>query len=85
MILAGKEYGSGSSRDWAAKGPNLLGIRAAVGLLLVIGLAASWGETGDRMARALAFRVGFSILLFLCILMAWRLGWIQPTGIPAGA
>ncbi len=27
MILAGKEYGSGSSRDWAAKGPRLLGIR----------------------------------------------------------
>lgn len=36
------------------------------------------------MARALAFRVGFSILLFICILMAWKLGWIQPTGIPAG-
>ena len=30
IILAGKEYGSGSSRDWAAKGPNLLGIRAVI-------------------------------------------------------
>jgi aconitate hydratase len=30
VILAGKEYGSGSSRDWAAKGPMLLGIRAAI-------------------------------------------------------
>jgi len=30
MILAGKEYGSGSSRDWAAKGPKLLGIRAVI-------------------------------------------------------
>ena len=30
VILAGKEYGSGSSRDWAAKGPNLLGIRAVI-------------------------------------------------------
>jgi len=30
MILAGKEYGSGSSRDWAAKGPRLLGIRAVL-------------------------------------------------------
>jgi len=28
IILAGKEYGSGSSRDWAAKGPKLLGVRA---------------------------------------------------------
>jgi aconitate hydratase len=30
IILAGKEYGSGSSRDWAAKGPKLLGIQAVV-------------------------------------------------------
>jgi aconitate hydratase len=30
VILAGKEYGSGSSRDWAAKGPNLLGIKAVI-------------------------------------------------------
>ncbi|WP_347331834.1 aconitate hydratase AcnA [Marinimicrobium locisalis] len=30
VVLAGKEYGSGSSRDWAAKGPALLGIRAAI-------------------------------------------------------
>ena len=30
VIIAGKEYGSGSSRDWAAKGPNLLGVQAVV-------------------------------------------------------
>jgi aconitate hydratase len=30
IVLAGKEYGSGSSRDWAAKGPYLLGIKAAI-------------------------------------------------------
>ncbi len=30
MVLAGKEYGSGSSRDWAAKGPRLLGIEAVI-------------------------------------------------------
>jgi aconitate hydratase len=30
IILAGKEYGSGSSRDWAAKGPKLLGIQAVI-------------------------------------------------------
>jgi aconitate hydratase len=30
IVVAGKEYGSGSSRDWAAKGPNLLGVRAAI-------------------------------------------------------
>ncbi|HEY2805117.1 MAG TPA: aconitate hydratase AcnA [Gemmatimonadales bacterium] len=30
VVLAGKEYGSGSSRDWAAKGPRLLGIRVVI-------------------------------------------------------
>ncbi len=30
LILAGREYGSGSSRDWAAKGPNLLGVRVVI-------------------------------------------------------
>jgi aconitate hydratase len=30
IVVAGKEYGSGSSRDWAAKGPRLLGIRAVI-------------------------------------------------------
>ena len=30
LVIAGKEYGSGSSRDWAAKGPALLGIRAVI-------------------------------------------------------
>ncbi len=30
IVLAGKEYGSGSSRDWAAKGTRLLGVRAVI-------------------------------------------------------
>ncbi len=30
IVLAGKEYGSGSSRDWAAKGPYLMGIKAVI-------------------------------------------------------
>lgn len=46
------------------------------------------GQDGERksgmMARALAFRVGFSILLFICLLLAWKFGYIQPTGIRAG-
>ena len=36
----------------------------------------------SNMVRALALRVGLSILLFVCILLAWRFGYIQPTGIP---
>ena len=35
-----------------------------------------------RMARALALRVGLSITLFLLILLAYSLGWIQPSGVP---
>lgn len=38
----------------------------------------------NSMARALAFRVGFSIVLFICVLAAWKLGYVQPTGIAAG-
>ena len=40
-------------------------------------------KTG-RMAQALAFRIGFSVLLFICILVSWKLGYIQPTGIKEG-
>lgn len=39
---------------------------------------------GQKMAMALAMRVGISVLLFCGILLAWKLGYIQPTGIPAG-
>ncbi|ARU04250.1 twin transmembrane helix small protein [Comamonas serinivorans] len=42
------------------------------------------GQRSRRMARALAFRIGLSILLFIVILVAYKLGYIQPTGLPAG-
>jgi hypothetical protein len=68
----------------------------ALGFLAVIACLATalffmlrGGNAGPaksrRMARALALRVGFSILLFVCILLSWQAGWIQPTGIPPGA
>jgi hypothetical protein len=37
-----------------------------------------------NMMRALAVRVGLSVLLFLCVLGAYWMGWIQPTGVPLG-
>ncbi len=40
-------------------------------------------KTGNMM-RALALRVGLSVLLFACILVSYWAGWIQPTGIPLG-
>ena len=46
-------------------------------------------EAGDderprdkRMAQALAWRVGNSVALFLLIMLSYRMGWIQPTGLP---
>lgn len=36
----------------------------------------------NHMAKALAFRVGFSILLFVVVLISYLMGWIQPTGLP---
>ena len=42
------------------------------------------GSKGGDMMRALAVRIAVSVVLFACIVIAWSLGWIHPTGIPAG-
>ena len=65
----------------------------AAALVLIVAALASAGVFMMRdgrngkaktpnMMRALAVRVGLSVLLFLVILLAYRMGWIQPTGIP---
>jgi hypothetical protein len=36
----------------------------------------------NRAVNALTFRIGFSILLFVFLLVSYRMGWIHPTGIP---
>ncbi|HEX9597784.1 MAG TPA: aconitate hydratase [Gaiellaceae bacterium] len=53
IVIAGKEYGSGSSRDWAAKGPNLLGVRAVI------------AESYERIHRSNLLMVGILPLQFL--------------------
>jgi aconitate hydratase len=53
VVIAGKEYGSGSSRDWAAKGPNLLGVRAVV------------AESYERIHRSNLLMMGILPLQFL--------------------
>ncbi|NUN98808.1 MAG: aconitate hydratase AcnA, partial [Candidatus Omnitrophica bacterium] len=53
VILAGKEYGSGSSRDWAAKGPRLLGVRAVI------------AESYERIHRSNLVGMGIVPLQFL--------------------
>ena len=52
IVIAGKEYGTGSSRDWAAKGPRLLGIKAAI------------AETFERIHRSNLIGMGIVPLQF---------------------
>jgi hypothetical protein len=58
---------------------GLLAIVLSLGSALVH-LVRNKGESSRKMARALTIRVGLSILLFVLLLVAWRLGWIQPHG-----
>ena len=66
-------------------------VAAFVGIVVSLGAALFFmmrngnndALKGNRMARALAVRVGLSILLFVCLLATWQLGYIQPTGLPA--
>jgi len=52
VIVAGKEYGTGSSRDWAAKGPKLLGVRAVI------------TESFERIHRSNLVGMGVAPLVF---------------------
>ena len=62
MIIAGKEYGSGSSRDWAAKGPRLLGIQAVL------------AESYERIHRSNLVGMGILPLQFVAGESAEKLG-----------
>src|SRR5208283_5468947 len=62
IILAGKEYGSGSSRDWAAKGPRLLGVSAVI------------AESYERIHRSNLVGMGVLPLQFLAGQNAESLG-----------
>ena len=58
-----------------------------IGALAVAGAAMLRGGRDDGakpglMMRALAWRVGLSVLLFVCVLVSYKLGWIHPTGVP---
>jgi aconitate hydratase len=53
IVIAGKEYGTGSSRDWAAKGPKLLGVKAAI------------AESYERIHRSNLLMMGVLPLQFL--------------------
>ena len=65
---------------------GFVGIIGALGSALYFMMRGSSNDQqkSNNMFRALALRVGFSILLFACILLAWQFGYIKPTGIPTG-
>ncbi|HZQ23047.1 MAG TPA: aconitate hydratase AcnA [Terriglobales bacterium] len=65
LILAGKEYGSGSSRDWAAKGPQLLGVQAVI------------AESFERIHRSNLVGMGILPLQFM---PGESVEWLQLTG-----
>ena len=58
---------------------GLLAIVLSLGSALVQ-LVRNKDESSQKMARALTIRIGLSILLFVLLLVAWQLGWIQPHG-----
>jgi hypothetical protein len=62
---------------------GILGALAMAGVFMMRDGRDGKPKTGNMM-RALALRVGLSVLLFAFILMSYWLGWIQPTGIPLG-
>ncbi len=69
IVLAGKEYGSGSSRDWAAKGPNLLGVRAVI------------AESYERIHRSNLLMMGILPLQYLPGESLASLGLTGPRGV----
>ena len=62
---------------------GILGALAMAGVFMMRDGRDGKPNTGSMM-RALALRVGLSVLLFACILFSYWAGWIQPTGIPIG-
>ncbi|WP_238347824.1 DUF2909 domain-containing protein [Comamonas piscis] len=61
----------------------ILACLAAAGLFMLRGNQSEAG--GKRMAWALTLRIAISVLVFAGILLAWKLGYLQPHGIPLGA
>lgn len=62
---------------------GILGALALAGLFMLRDGSDGKPRSG-KMMRALALRVGLSVLLFVAILLSYALGWIEPTGIPLG-
>jgi len=62
----------------------ILGALGIAGVSMLRG-GRDGGAKPGTMMRALAWRVGISVLLFVCVLVSYKLGWIHPSGVPLGA
>ena len=62
---------------------GIIGALAMAGVFMMRDGRDGKPKTGNMM-RALAVRVGLSVLLFVCILLSYWAGWIHPSGIPLG-
>lgn len=68
----------------------ILAALAAAGFFMLRSSGSQEGTEADasarnsRMAKALAVRIGVSVVLFICVLLAWKFGYIKPSGLPLG-
>lgn len=62
----------------------ILGSLAFALFFMLKGGSDKGGSKSGKMAWALAARIGLSVLLFVCVLLGWKLGYLHPTGIPVG-
>ena len=64
---------------------NFLIVAGLIAVVVSLGYALYYMNsdkgTSDRMARALKWRVTFSVVLFVFLFVAWSVGWIQPHGL----
>jgi ABC-type uncharacterized transport system YnjBCD permease subunit len=67
----------------------ILGALAAAGYFMLRSSGqesteADQAAKNSRMARALTIRIGVSVVLFICVLIAWKFGYLKPSGLPIG-
>jgi ABC-type uncharacterized transport system YnjBCD permease subunit len=60
----------------------ILGSLFSAGFFMLRGGKRGGADGGRNMVRALTVRISVSVILFLCLMIAYRLGWIHPTGLP---
>ena len=60
----------------------IIGSLISAGFFMLRGGKRGGADGGRNMVRALTVRISVSVILFVCLMIAYRLGWIHPTGLP---